>query len=272
MSLRKPRTIAALAALLALGGGGLVAGLESEPAPRVERVGSAASVAPATRLTRNARRAAARAAHPNGVAELPAFVERDAAEVRERIAQVGAGTYIGEIVDERDSSLARWPDRTAAPLRVWVQHPAALDGWDPEFAVEVRRAFAQWQQVGLPVHFSFVPDSASADVHVVWIDHFAEPISGRTLWARDDQWWIVGADITVALRHAAPGDSTGRAAALDADAVRAIALHEVGHLLGLDHTTDVTNIMTPRVRARALSAADVATARLLYTLPPGSVR
>lgn len=51
--------------------------------------------------------------------------------------------------------------------------------------------------------------------------------------------------------------------------MRAIALHEVGHLLGLDHTTDQTSVMAARVRVRELSAADHATARLVYALPPG---
>jgi hypothetical protein len=46
----------------------------------------------------------------------------------------------------------------------------------------------------------------------------------------------------------------------------------VGHLLGLDHTLDTSNIMTARVRVRDLSAADRATMELLYTLPPGSVK
>ena len=54
--------------------------------------------------------------------------------------------------------------------------------------------------------------------------------------------------------------------------MRAIALHEIGHLLGLDHTGDQTNVMAARVRVRELSIADRATARLLYTLPPGGVR
>jgi predicted Zn-dependent protease len=278
MSLWKSRLAAVLAALLLSGTGALVAAeLQSAPAPRVERVGSAASLAPTARVTRSAARAAASrarsAARANrGAAVMPVYAERTASEVRERIAQAGGGTYIDEMLLERDSSLARWPDRTARPLRVWVQSASALEGWRPQFADEVRRAFATWQAVGVPVHFTFVADSAGADVHVAWIDHFPEPISGRTLWARDDRWWIVGADLTVALRHAAPNDSTGRGAALDDDAVRAIALHEVGHLLGLDHTADASNIMTPRVRSRALSAADVATVRLLYSLPPGSVR
>ena len=102
-------------------------------------------------------------------------------------------------------------------------------------------------------------------MHVTWLDEFREPISGKTLWARDDDWWIVDADIALAVHH-------NGGEPLDAVAMRAIALHEVGHLLGLDHTRDQNNIMTSRVRVRDLSAADRATARLLYSLPPGSVR
>jgi predicted Zn-dependent protease len=59
---------------------------------------------------------------------------------------------------------------------------------------------------------------------------------------------------------------------LDSSAVRAIALHEVGHLIGLDHTSDTANIMTPKVRVKELSEADRATARLLYALPAGKVK
>jgi hypothetical protein len=185
-------------------------------------------------------------------------------DVRRRLTVGAEGTYIGEILSGRDSALTRWPERTTRPLRVWVGSGDHLAGWDDAFAEQVRDAFASWEAVGIPLRFSFVGDSASADVHVSWVDRFNEPISGKTLWSRDDRWWIVDADISLALHHR-DGDP------LDVPQVRAIALHEIGHLLGLDHTVDATNIMAPKVRVRELSNADQATVRLLYSLPAGRV-
>jgi predicted Zn-dependent protease len=183
--------------------------------------------------------------------------------VRRRIRQAEAGTYIGDILMGRDSSLARWPDHTV--LSVWVQNGPGIEHWTPEFNVMVREAFDDWSQVNIPVRFNFVNDSASADVHVSWTDQFKEPISGKTRWARDDGWWIVEGNIAIAVHHNA-GEP------LDLASVKAIALHEVGHLLGLDHCVDSANIMTAKVRVRELSSADRATLKLLYTLPAGTVR
>ena len=185
--------------------------------------------------------------------------------VREILREAEEGTYIAEILESRDSNVARWPSRVGKPLRVWVQPAAHLDGWDPAYVGIVQGAFTEWASVGIPVPFSFTADSSRADIHVTWRDRFDEPISGKTRWARDDQWWILEGNITLALHHH-QGDPLGPSA------VKAIALHEVGHLLGLDHTADISNIMTPRVRVRELSAADRATLRLIYTLPAGAVR
>jgi hypothetical protein len=193
-----------------------------------------------------------------------AAVDGDALR-RRRLSDGAVGTYVSEILLERDSALSRWPARVSEPLRVWVQPWAPVTGWDDRFAARARDAFVDWQRTGIPVRFAFTDDSAAADLRVTWIDHFDEPISGKTLWTRDERWWITGASITLALHHQ-------DGAPLDAGAVRAIALHEVGHLLGLDHTSDPGNVMTPRVRVRDLSAADRATVRLLYSLPPGRVR
>jgi hypothetical protein len=232
----------------------------------------AASLAPAVRV--HARRTAAR---NSGTTETAAAGEmdanlaidvdkkRDVLDIRRRIELGATGTYIGEILGERDSALARWPERLTQPVHVWVGSSPAIAGWDDSYPDRVRDAFDQWANLGIPVKFTFVRDSSDADVHVSWVDHFDSPISGKTIWARDSKWWIVSANITLALHHNA-GEL------LDPKAIHAIALHEVGHLLGLDHTMDTTNIMTSRVRVRDLSEADRATMKLLYSLPPGSVK
>jgi hypothetical protein len=233
-----------------------------------------ASLAPASRahkrlpVTRTTESAASIADNADDNATLDADVDtktRDVLDIRRRIQLGENGTYIGEILGERDSALARWPERVTTPVRVWVGSGPAIAGWDPPYPERVRDALDQWANLGIPVKFTFVRDSTDADVHVSWIDHFDSPISGKTIWARDGKWWIVTANITLALHHNA-GEL------LDSKAVHAIALHEVGHLLGLDHTADTANIMTARVRVRDLSEADRATMKLLYSLPPGSVK
>lgn len=185
-----------------------------------------------------------------------------APEIRRRLEQSGQDTYIGDVIASHDSALARWPDRGGNPLRVWVQPSSRHTGFVEAIVPVVRRAFMEWSDVGIPIAFTFVADSSQADVHVTWVDRFNESISGKTLWAHDDDWWIIDANIQLAVHH-----HSGEV--LDSTSIRAIAMHEVGHLLGLDHTTDTTSIMAPKVRVRDLSAADRATAQLLYRLPAG---
>jgi hypothetical protein len=191
--------------------------------------------------------------------------ERERAAALAKLREGSGTTYIDEILLARDSSISRWQVRTQ-PLRVWIQPTADIDDFTAEHPSLVRTAFAQWDSAGLGgLHFRFVPDSARADVHVTWTDRFKEPISGRTRWARDKEWWITTANIVIAVHHHA-GET------LDPESTRAMTLHEVGHLLGLDHTSDETSVMAPRVRVRALSERDRATVQLMYSLPPGAVR
>lgn len=178
------------------------------------------------------------------------------------LADADNDSYLGDLLRQHDSTLSRWPDRTEVPLAVWIQPRSDVPNWSASLVTAVTDAFAVWEDTGIPVRFLFVDDALAADVSVRWIDRFDEPISGTTAWSRDDGWWITDARVTLAV-HQRHGP------ALDAEAMRALALHEIGHVLGLDHASDSAYIMSPRVRVRTLTSADRATVRRLYQLPPG---
>jgi predicted Zn-dependent protease len=148
---------------------------------------------------------------------------------------------------------------------VHVHEAEALAAWNPDFLPAVRDAFDTWVQAGIPVRFTFVADAAGADIQVAFIDRFTTGISGKTVWSRDGNHWLLSGDIQLAVAHPSGGTLT-------APQMRAIALHEVGHLLGLDHTANADNIMSARVRVRDLSDVDKATVRLVYAVPAGSVK
>lgn len=189
---------------------------------------------------------------------------RDSVAIRLALEAYGPGTYFDEILAARDSVNYRWPERTRTPLRVWIQRTnakAATRG----FARAVRDAFEPWTETGIPIAFDFTEDSARAEIRVTWVDRYESRTTGRTRWVHDQHGWIIEASIELAL--AQPDGTT-----LDDESVHAIALHEVGHLLGVDHTADGANVMAPEVRVSQLSEADRGTVRLVYKLPPGSLR
>ncbi len=188
-----------------------------------------------------------------------------AEEVRRRLRLGMDGTFMADLLRSRDSTLARWPDRITRPLRVFIREDEGLPAWNPDFLPAVRDAFATWAQTGLPLRFTFVVDSASADVHVRFVERFPNGISGRTVWSRDSDYWLVAGDIQLAVSHP-------DGASVTPPQMRAIALHEVGHLIGLDHAASPDHIMSARVRVRELSEADRSTARLVYSVPAGSLR
>ncbi|MCE2900870.1 MAG: matrixin family metalloprotease [Gemmatimonas sp.] len=199
---------------------------------------------------------------------LPVTPERPsmpAADVRRRLSLASERHYLDEILLARDSALARWPERTTRPLRVFVHEADSLAAWNPEFLPAVRDAFGTWVQAGIPVRFTFVASAEGADVQVSFVERFGNDISGKTVWSRDAAYWLVSSTIDLAVAH--PDGST-----VTPPQMRAVALHEVGHLLGLDHTAAPDHIMSARIRVRELSEADRATVRLLYSVPAGNVK
>jgi hypothetical protein len=195
---------------------------------------------------------------------LPPPPPRDYADIGQRIADGRGVTYVDAILAQRGGNVARWADRRENPITVWIQPRTTVRDFWPEFRDRARDAFYTWAAAGVPIRFLFIDDSAAAEVRVRWVDRFSDAAAGRTVWARDQNWWIVDADIELAVhRQGGP--------AYDAQMIRAIALHEVGHLIGLDHSPNPDDIMAARVHVMSLSPADLRTAALVYKLPPGPV-
>ncbi|HXQ28433.1 MAG TPA: matrixin family metalloprotease [Gemmatimonadales bacterium] len=186
-------------------------------------------------------------------------------DIRRRLRASVGYTYLDEIVAEStDSALHRWDDRSTTPVRVYLGQDS-VENFRPAFLGSVRTAFERWQDAGVPVRFDLDADSDHAEVAVHWKERFNIERTGQTDLAWDNEGRIQRALITIATF-----DPGGRP--LSPDDVRVVALHEIGHLIGLDHSTDSTDIMFAKTRARDLSPRDIRTAMLLYQLAPGSVR
>src|SRR2546427_6079251 len=119
------------------------------------------------------------------------------------------------------------PQAASAESVVRVSGPA-LDS----MADAVRSAFQRWQEAGVPVRFNLDADSSSAEVRVQWRIQFEGERSGQTDLQWDDDGHLTGGAVTLATF-----DAKGQPFA--PDDVRVLALHEIGHLIGLDHSSDL---------------------------------
>jgi hypothetical protein len=210
---------------------------------------------------------AASAAQPRPVdAGGPSYIVLVArSEMRRRIRASAGLTYLNDIVvASSDSALHRWDGRAETPVRVMLV-AATVANFQPAFLDAVRGAFQRWQDAGVPVRFNLDADSTAAEVRFQWRIQFEGERSGLTELQWDDDGHVTGGTVTLATF-----DPKGQP--LGPDDVRVMALHEIGHLLGLDHSPDPGDLMYAQPKVRDLSPRDIATVHLLYELAPGSLR
>ncbi|PYP06379.1 MAG: hypothetical protein DMD27_04425 [Gemmatimonadetes bacterium] len=185
-------------------------------------------------------------------------------EIRRRIRASAGSTYLNDnLTQNADSILHRWDGRVSTPVRVFFP-PTTVANFQPSFLDAVRSAFQRWQEV-VPVRFNLDADSSSAEVRVQWRIQFEGERSGQTDVQWDEDGRLTGGVVTLATF-----DAKGQPFA--PDDVRVLALHEIGHLIGLDHSPDPGDIMYAQPKVRELSPRDVRTAALLYDLAPGPLR
>ena len=184
---------------------------------------------------------------------------------RALLARDAGQTYLDSMLVSTDSLVRRWPDRGGRPFRV-----AILEGGSPDYGVrmadDVREATSRWQAADVGLWFSFTGDSADADIVFQWRESFG---NGNQAGVTDLRWSnagpVVRAYVSLATRNG--GDSL-----FTDEALLGAAVHELGHAVGLPHSPDSADVMHPVTRVTVPSTRDRATARLLYSLPPGSLR
>lgn len=158
----------------------------------------------------------------------------------------------------------RWPQESI-PIKVHIQDGTGLKNYSAELTEALKQAFSDWTQgsEGL-IKFEFVQDPKQAQVHCSWTDNVKElPYKTEAGHAtpRLDGHHIKSAKLILSTTS----PLTGRAETKGE--VYHTALHEVGHVLGLDHSPNLNDVMYfVSKEGGQLSSRDKRTLVALYSL------
>lgn len=186
------------------------------------------------------------AAAAQGVAERGVVAPRDA--------------YVEEDRGER-TVRPRWRlDQGARLLTFRFGDPPA---GRPEFWRPVERALSTWASVDeVPFRFEPAAENDVADLEFAWVAGFATAKAGLTRRLVGDDGTIRRAVVTLARDHF-------NGFAISEPFLSFVAIHEVGHALGLPHSDAPGDAMYPGSRNATLSSRDLASLRNLYDLDTG---
>ncbi len=196
---------------------------------------------------------------PSGPA--PLLEPSTRASARVRLAAEPDRQYLDSLFIETDSIVRHWP--VGGAIIGYAIVPGGAPGFEPEMVTEVRSALDTWSPASVGLRFRENLDTAGATLVVRWCDTLDANRAGLTDVTWDRAGRIRRADVYLATRS----PSTGRPLAVEVR--QAVALHELGHALGLPHSSRTGDVMFPFAAETTLSDRDRFSLRLLYELPAG---
>jgi predicted Zn-dependent protease len=180
------------------------------------------------------------------------------------------GYLCAQLLDSASFRVLRWPDRVKE-LSIRVPLPDVGGGVDPERARRMQEAAVRGIRVwdGLPLRL-VVNDASeeSPDIVVEWVRQLPGSQVGltRIRWIQ-----VFGRSLfSIPSIQIATHNPGRRALPQTPGEVQVVAVHEMGHALGLPHSDQAGDVMFSSNAARPLSIRDRRTVRALYRLPVGA--